>query len=60
MKIKNHHSPDTSKHVQEQKSGAGPSNQRHDTKIDKATEKALRQRDSSANLAKVAPNERKR
>jgi len=60
MKIKNHHRRDASKHVQEQKSGAGPRNERNDAKIDKATEKALQRRDSSANLAKVAPNERNR
>jgi hypothetical protein len=60
VKIKNHHKPDASKHIHEQKSGAGPRNERNDSKIDKVTEKAVRQRDSSSNLAKVAPNERNR
>jgi hypothetical protein len=60
MKIKNHHKRDTSKHVQEQKFGGSPRSERNDAKIDKATEKALHQRDSSVNLAKVAPNERNR
>ena len=60
MKIKNHPRPDASKHVQEQKPGAGPRNERNDSKIDKATDKALHQRDSSSKLAKLAPNEKKR
>ena len=60
MKIKNHHKPDTSKHIQEQKSDAGRRNDHNSAKIDKATDKALHQRESSANLAKVAPSDRKR
>jgi hypothetical protein len=60
MKIKNHHKPDASKHIQEQKSGAGKRNDPNSAKIDKATDKALHQRDSSANLAKVAPSPRNR
>ena len=60
MKIKNHHKPDTSKHAPEQKSDAGRRNDHSAPKTDKAAEKALHQRESSANLAKVAPNDRNR
>lgn len=59
MKIKNHHKPDTSKHVQEQKSDAGRRNADNSTKADKAADKTLLQRDSSAKLAKVASNDKK-
>ena len=60
MKIKNHHKSDAVKHIQEQKSGAGKRNDQNSAKIDKATDKALNQRDSSATLAKVAPSPRNR
>lgn len=58
MKIKNHQRPDTSKHIQAQKFDASHRKEHNNAKIEKATDKALHQRDASANLAKVDPSER--